>query len=564
MKKSILILFLISVGLLQSQNPVFQWVKPFKNSPNYGQSIKVDASGNVYTIGFFSNTVDFDPGPAIFNLSSSGNTDIFISKIDPLGNFVWAKRIGGTGTDYGLSLEVDNFGDVYTTGAFSSTVDFNPNTGIFNLIETGGSLDIFILKLDALGNFVWAKSIGDISFDRGMAIALDASNNVYVTGYYQGNNVDFDPGIGTSYLMSNGDDVFILKLNVSGNFVWANSIPGSGSDLPTCIKVDVSGNVIVSGVFSGTANFDPNGSSFSLTSSSPMDLFILKLNSLGNFVWVKRMGGSDFTSSSSLTTDNLDNIYITGQFGGLSDFDPDISNVYNMSGSLSGDGFISKLNSSGNFVWAKKFGSAGEEAGNSIVLDALNNIYVTGAFSTTVDFDPDPTNTLFLTSSGLADIFVLKLDVSGNYLWVGSMGSTGNDVGNAITLDANNNIYSTGYYGGTCDFDPNSATFTITTGGTPPNAYVHKMGQSLSTNNEVILQNKINTSIFPNPNNGLFKIELSSDAQVIITNVLGVEILNEQKSEGSHLIEIQNIANGIYFVKTINSKKNYAIKMIKY
>ena len=177
-----------------------------------GASIAVDGSGNIYTTGTFTGTVDFDPGAGIANLISAGVEDIFVSKLDASGNFVWAKSMGGTSPDQGYSIAVDGSGNVYTTGYFLGTADFDPSVGTLNITSIG-STDIFVSKLDASGNFVWAKGIGGATDDFGNSIAVDGSGNVYTTGYFQ-ETVDFDPNAGTANLSSvGGRDIFISKLS---------------------------------------------------------------------------------------------------------------------------------------------------------------------------------------------------------------------------------------------------------------------------------------------------------------------------------------------------------------
>src|SRR4030095_8964076 len=155
-------------------------------------------------------TVDFDPGAGTYTLSSSGDEDIFISKSDELGNLIWAKKIGGGGLDHVNTMTLDESGDVYAAGEFNGTVDFDPGTGIHNLVSAGME-DAFILKLDSSGNFVWAKSIGSTDKDESFSIALDASGYVHVAGYFFG-TVDFEPGTGTYNLTAAGGyDVFVLK-----------------------------------------------------------------------------------------------------------------------------------------------------------------------------------------------------------------------------------------------------------------------------------------------------------------------------------------------------------------
>ena len=227
----------------QAQNLNLDWAKSIGGiSRDEGYSITTDKLGNVYVTGFFEDSADFDPGTGTFNLYSNGIWDIFIQKLDSTGNFIWAKSIGGTSRDLGASITTDELGNVYVTGFFEDTVDFDPGTGTFILTSNGGR-DFFIQKLDASGNFVWAKSIGGSS-QRNIAwsITSDASGDLYVTGEF-GLIVDFDPSSQTFYLTATGmsSDVFILKLESNGNFVWAKSMGGSSSDGGISITTDASG-----------------------------------------------------------------------------------------------------------------------------------------------------------------------------------------------------------------------------------------------------------------------------------------------------------------------------------
>ncbi|MBK7985962.1 MAG: SBBP repeat-containing protein [Ignavibacteria bacterium] len=206
------------------------WVKTFGGiGYDIGNSVTVDDEGNIYTTGSFNDTVDFDPGPDVMKLNPGRGSAIFIQKLDANGNFIWAKSCGGKGNQIGQSIKVDAMGDVYTTGIFQDTIDFNPGTGVANLSAVGEE-DAFILKLDANGNFLWAKSFGGIEMDRGYSIAIDAEGNVYTTGYFI-DTVDFDPGTGVTNLSAvGGKDIFILKLDPNGNFVWAKSFGGDRRD----------------------------------------------------------------------------------------------------------------------------------------------------------------------------------------------------------------------------------------------------------------------------------------------------------------------------------------------
>jgi len=462
-----LVLALVSgiFGMLPVQatpSVVLSWAKSIGGtSYDDGYDVVLDGSRNVYTTGSFSGTVDFDPGAGEYELTSAGAYDIFISKFDTNGNFVWARSMGGTGSDDGYAIALDGSGNAYITGIFHDTADFDPGVGTYNLISAGQG-DIFISKLDTNGNFVWAKSIGGETFDDiGLDIVLDGNGNVYSTGEFY-DTADFDPGVGTYTLTSIGGDIFISKLDTDGNFVWAKDIGGAGSQTGTAIVVDGGGNVYSTGSFYGTADFDPGPGTYNLTSAEE-NIFISKLDTNGNFVWAKNMVGAFRGISDDIVLDGTGNVYSTGHFQDVVDFDPG-AGTYNLASAGGYDIFISKLDADGNFVWAKSMEGGGSDRGSGIMSDGHGNVYSTGRFQDMVDFDPGG-GVYNLNSAGLADIFISKLDMNGNFVWAKSMGGTLNESGDQIVLDGSGSVYIAGTFFGTADFDPNAGTANLTSAG---------------------------------------------------------------------------------------------------
>ena len=469
----LLIVMFLLTGILPMQaeslaSPLYTsgdllWAKSMGGTrDDFSDSIAVDSSGNIYTTGSFEGTADFDPGAGTFNLTGAGGGDIFVSKLDSSGNFVWAKRMGGTDYENGYSIAVDSSGNIYTTGSFEGTADFDSGAGISNL-TSAGLPDIFVSKLDSSGNFVWAKNMGGTDWDFGLGIAVDSSGNIYTTGSFEG-TADFDPGPGTSNLTGAGlPDIFVSKLDSSGNFVWAKSIGAASFDTGIGIALDSSGNIYTTGSFEGTADFDPGAGTSNLTSAGSSDMFVSKLDSSGNFVWAKRMGGTSDDYGYGIVLDTSGNIYTTGSFSGTADFDPG-AGASNLTSEGLTNIFVSKLDSSGNFVWAKSMGGTDYDDGLGIAVDSSRNVYTTGSFEGTADFDPGA-GTSNLTSAGLPDIFVSKLDSSGNFVWAKSMGAASYDYGFGIVLDSSGNVYMSGSFEGTADFDPGPGTSNLTSAG---------------------------------------------------------------------------------------------------
>jgi hypothetical protein len=471
-KCKILFFFIVLNIQLSFAQQSLLWAKGMNGNGGFGASIITDPAGAVYNSGQFSGTVDFDPGPGVFNITSLGINDIYISKYDANGNFIWAKQMGGaSASGYAISMDRRANGDLYITGSYTGTVDFDPGVGVTNSTSVLGSIDIFVAKYDSNGNLIWIKSIGSGGLDAGASIKVDAFGNSYITGGYTG-SVDFDPNpfAATTLTTAGFTDVYVLKLDINGNFVWAKTMGGPLYDGASSINIDATGNVWSIGYFAASADFDPSSStSFSLTDNGNNSTYISKLNANGDFVAAYGFNStaSSYAIGQSLTSDNSGNIYITGYFNGSVDFDPDpTSAVINTSAANSNDVYVSKLGPTGNFIWAKTLGGISLDVPYSIALDQDLNVYTTGNFQGTCDFDPGPFAAVYnLTSSGGNDVFISKLDPNGNFLCAGSMGGIGNDQGRSIHIDALGNLYNTGSYSGIADFDPSASSFTVSATG---------------------------------------------------------------------------------------------------
>jgi hypothetical protein len=379
MKKALF--FLLSFFIITysfGQLPTFQWARKSISGATHMQqySIAVDSVENVYYAGHFTGTQDFDPGVAIHNLTSAGLRDIFICKLDVSGNFLWAKQIGGASDDAAQTISLDNTGNICISGFFSGLVDFDPGAGT-NTLASAGGVDVFISKFDPSGNMIWAKCLGGTSNDNVSNLVADLSNNIYVTGSYSG-TVDFDPGAAIFNL--SGSTSYTLKLDASGNFMWATNIGGR-------IALDNFGYIYRAGSFSGTVDFDPGPGIFNVSSTGGADIFITKSDNSGNFLWVKTMGGTLDDYPSGIAIDSIGNIFTTGNFFGTCDFDAG-PGTFNLISAGFGDIFILKLDNLGNFSWAKRIGRNYNEYTYGIALDVSANVYTTGSFSGPTDFDP--------------------------------------------------------------------------------------------------------------------------------------------------------------------------------
>ncbi|MFI5172055.1 MAG: T9SS type A sorting domain-containing protein [Chitinophagales bacterium] len=397
------ILFLISICTFSSSRAQdFKWANAYGNlSYDDGFSIAIDQFGNVYCAGRFVDTVDFDPGPGTFNLIGNGSWDMFITKLDNSGNLIWAISFGSEFLDDWISITIDDENNLIMTGTFTGTVDFDPGPDVFNLIAAPAP-DIFVLKLDAESNFINAVRIGGITplTDIGVSISHDTSENIYVTGWFE-LIADFDPGPGIYTLTSNGErDIYILKLDKDLNFIWAKNF-GSDEfgDSGYSIFIDDSQNILVTGYYTDTVDFDP---------------------------------GPD--------------VYLLTPFG--SDYEHNT--------------FILKLDKDGNFILAKAMGGRLYDCGYSIIADHAENIYTCGYFNDTADFDPGPDIYNLVSFNEDQDIFVCKLSSGGDFIWAKRFGGEFIEYAFAIVADDTGNIYITGEYWETVDFDPGPGVYELT------------------------------------------------------------------------------------------------------
>ena len=391
----------------------FLWARTWGGTnSDRGYLVAIDASGNVYVIGDFTDTVDFDPGSGVDSHASNGNLDAFLSKFDSGGNFLWARTWGGTGEDGGYSVAADASGNACVTGNFDGTVDFDPGPGLDNR-TSNGYFDAFLSKFDSSGNFLWVHTWGGSIVDSGHSVAADAWGNVYVAGY-SGSTVDFDPGPGVDDHTSNGDhDASLSKFDSSGVFLWARTWGGTGPDVGYSVAADASANVYVAGYFEGTVDFDSGPGVDNHTSNGSDDASLSRFDSDGNLIWARTWGGTGDDRGVSVSTDVSGNVCAVGYFQDTADLDPG-PGLDNHTSNGDYDVFLSKFDSDGSFIWARNWGGPLDDCAYSVAADGTGDLYVTGSFRQTVDFDPGP-GVDDHVSNGDHDAFLVKFLPDGNW-----------------------------------------------------------------------------------------------------------------------------------------------------
>lgn len=544
--KKIITLMTIGIAFIHSManaQSAWQWAKSAGGSSNdVGNGVAVDANGNIYSTGSFSSTsVTFGST----TLTNHGGLDFYVVKYDPSGSVLWAKGATGVSNDVGYNLTVDASGNVYIVGTTnSSSLAFGTTT-----LTSHGYDDIFIVKYDNSGNLTWAKNAGGSGNDIGENVGVDASGNVYITGYFASTSLAF----GTTTLTNGGgNDFYIAKYDASGNPVWAKNVGGTGNETGLGIATDANGNSCVTGNFSsssvtfGTTTF---------TNGGGLDYFTVKYDASGNVTWAKTGTGVSNDVGYNLDLDPAGNVYVIGTTNSSSlTFGTTTLTLHG-----SDDIFILKYDANGNFIWAKNAGGSGNDIGESISVDNNGNSYIAGYFaSSSLTF-----GTTILTNTGTNNIFLATYDANGNVLGAKGAGGTSDNRSNSIAVDPNgNNAYITGYFSSS---SISFATTTLTNAG-GNDMYLAKLGIATTGIKE---ESALNPSfiVAPNPSNGVFELKIkelqepNSEISISIFNMLGQTVFEtKQNSSSSILVKLDNA--GVYFVSVKIGERSSTKKLI--
>ncbi len=469
-----LFLLLVSVfcssSLLFAQLPQFSWANSIDglSSPHSLTNsseindIKIDAEGNVLSVGNFYGSIDANSGSGTSTLAAvSSGAHGFIIKTSATGTLIWAKAIEGEGVSEINSVNVDANGNVYFMGVFGTDVDFNPGSGNFSLTATNYR-DMFMEKLDSDGNFVWAKKIAAASGIVANSVDIDPSGNPVFVGYFSG-QTDFDPNAGVVNLTGPSSS-YVLKLDINGDFVFVKTFTALSLNEITDIEIKENGDMILVGRFTSATDFDPNAGVYQLsTNTQSQDAFMCQLNNNGNFMWAKKIGGGNSDVINALDVDISGNIFITGTFRNYVDFDLSSNSfLLQTSGSTLDDIFVAKYTSTGDFIWVKQIGNPDEnftdENSNDIAVDLDGNVTIVGFFYNEIDFNPG--NAVFNINSYLnRNVFVCKLNPNGAFNYAFAFDSDGELAGGeafAIDIDDNGTMYIGGHSDGVYDVNPDT------------------------------------------------------------------------------------------------------------
>ena len=458
----------------------------------------LDAAGDSVVVGSFTGSINFNSNPAgapTTLTSNSGFRSVFVAKYDPSGTLLWAHMFGNSGgDDDAFGVAVDAAGNVYTTGQFTGSINFNPDAGGTPLTLTASQReDVFVLKLTSSGALGWAQQAVSTNFAEatGFSIAVDSAQNVFVTGAF-GLNVGNTATFGSTTLTSGGaTDSFVARLDVNGNWIWAKDFHGNASGGTSIsnrsgIAVDAWDNVYTTGNFTGTVDFDPGTGVVSRTSQGASDGFVSKLDANGNFNWVNTFGSTGSDQGNKVAVDSAGlAVYVYGQYSGTVDFNAGYSGGPQTLTSTGAVGlFVAQFGlSAGNSIFARDLGvsrPSTDSGRGAIALDAAGNLdLVTEYTGTAVLGGVTLTNT-----SGIGAFFA-RMTSAGVFVAAGSLPDTGNTSntshtavsGLGIAANATGGVVITGSYGSTANRGLNSLTLPAVAAGSS-NLFVVGIGTS--------------------------------------------------------------------------------------
>jgi hypothetical protein len=337
-------------------------------------------------------------------------------------NWDWAISVGGKDVDFASGIVNDQEGNLYIAGSFNGSATFGDKQ-----LNSYGYYDIYIAKYTTQGKLLWVSQAGGAGADEANGIAIDAFNNIYITGYFSG-----IANFGNIQRTSIGDrDFFLAKYNKDGNPLWVQAGGGVDSEFGKAVTTDNEGNVFITGIFNSTSTFK----SSILKSKGREDIFIADFSSEGDLKWIKSIGGGGRDEATAIASDEAGNAYLTGWFSGIANF----GNII-LTSVGNDDIFIAKFNAKGDEIWVRQAGGyKSDDRSYGITADALGNCYITGSFDGTTKF-----STSTLKNVGADDYFLAKYNGKGILQWVKQSGGKNGEIGRAVAMDATGNIYVCG------------------------------------------------------------------------------------------------------------------------
>ncbi|MCB0477684.1 MAG: T9SS type A sorting domain-containing protein [Crocinitomicaceae bacterium] len=385
----------------------------------------------------------------------------------------WAGSIGSPNTDGPGNIVQDSKRNIIHTGMINGRIDYDFSDDSLFLGLNGFQIG-FVQKVSPYGDQIWTKVFNPAtptgSGSIAQCIVVDFSNNIYVGGYFYG-TVNFDPSGTGSTVSANSappfgaNSLFIAKFDSNGNLIWVHDFGGDSFNNMVDLKIDSQGNIVATGRFKGTGDFDPGLSTTMMTATGVSDIYIVKLQSTGDLMWCRHFGGN-YATIEDMSVDEDDHIYLCGGFSDTVDFDPGLG-VANRITDGSTDAYALKIDENGNYENVISFGGSGSEYCSEIEITAYGRIIVAGTYDGTVDLDPGPNTNLFSSING-PDCFVLSLDQNANSVWSMVLEGDGQAQIYEMNKDSLDDIYLSGSFDGIVDMDPDIGVNNFSTTGSDP------------------------------------------------------------------------------------------------
>jgi hypothetical protein len=441
--------FLFLSFTIQAQS--LQWAKTYGGTGNERVvDIKVDTLGNVYILGTYQGQVVHE-SKTFF--SNDGSQDLLLLKYNSAGVYQWGYGIGGIDTDDAAGLAIDNQGNVIITGYVQGgTIEVETDTGKY-LLTANFDPDIFIAKYSTNGQLMWAKLIESQDQHEGKAVVTDNSNNIYVTGYVQGEAyIDTD----TIFGEPGYKNALLAKLSPSGTLIWGKAIGANNNVEGTSVTIMADGEIALAGMFSGTnIDFNPSGTAIVLSSMGANDAFFIRIfAATGQCDWAKSISGTNDINVNRIACSANNKLALAGSFQGTANFNTSGGTTNRVSnGQL--DMYVAVYNAAGTLNWAHAFGSTNNDIAYGVVFDSYNDVYFTGSFNGTVDFNP-AAGTNNLAAQGISDVVFGKYDEFGAYKFAYAIGSASQTIeeGRGIAIDKDDYFYVTGFVNGLLRLNP--------------------------------------------------------------------------------------------------------------
>jgi hypothetical protein len=554
------LLFLGTSLYTSAQN--YQWAFPIGvGQETFPEAMVLDNSGNPIIVGGIGGNVDFDPGAGSVQHPPQGGDDIFVAKYDANMNHTWSFRLGSWNVDRALSVQVDAQNNVYITGSFKQTVDFDPGSGVTELIG-GSASSSFVAKYDQNGAFLWVNHIPQQSI--GYDIFLDAAGDVYVVGEF-GGTVDFDPTAGTYELISVANvDGFISKYSSAGAWQWAKQLEGNQSKI-TCIRQLSSGELIIGGEFTGTTDFDPDLTGTQVMTSGTTDIFFGAYDTDGELLWVKQLaseqGGWGVINDLEINSQNQ--IHLFGEVFGTINTDPNGIAHVTAQGS-NGDVLLAQYNATGALQWSFNVGANVDDGGNDISIDADDYIYATGFCDPgpfpTIDLDPSAnnSNTSSTTNSGFMAIY----SSSSTFVWAETIeGQNAYAQGQGLMSDENGHMYAYGKFGVENDFDYGPGDATLIGFSNDGCIYLAKYDDYILSITPA--KKELSIKLYPNPTTARVAIEVNDQAVAAISLFDAMGRLVRSYPTDIRTIDLAEYDNGIYLISIDTDDGSQSYRVVK-